>query len=145
MNMTLAEIGAGLLAFDLLCHWLRIFATLRAIAGFVGVCLLAAAASGALGFDLLLKLVTFVESLISDLTGWLFHVRVGALVLVIVLGGFVLYNLHPKNTTHRHAGLAAIALALVLVAGVAQIPWLNNIPAGVRSGVGNAQSAVNGG
>ncbi len=145
MNATLAEIGAGLLALFALLQWQHILPTVRTFAGFVGVCLIAAGATGALGFDLVINLVKWVESLLSDLTNWLFHVRVGALVLVIFLGGFVLINLHPKNKTHKHTGLAAIALALVLLVGVAQIPALSNIPPSVRSGVSNAQSTVNGG
>lgn len=145
MNLSLAEWGVALLAVFGLCMWLKIFTAFRIFCGFVGTCLVAAAASGALGFDLVIKGVTLVESLLSDLTAWLFHVRAGALVLLIVLGGFTVYSIHPKNPTHRHAGLAAIGLALVLIVGVAQIPAVNGVPSDVRSGVGNAQTAVNGG
>jgi hypothetical protein len=145
MNLTLGAIGLGLLVGWWVCHFLGIFATLRACAAFVGTCLIAGAATGALGFDIVIKAVTWVEGWISDLTYALVHVRAGGLVLLIIFGAIFLYDLHPKHNAGKRTGFAGIALALVLIVGVAQIPALNGVPSDVRTGVSNAQTATQGG
>lgn len=139
MNATLAEIGAGLLGVFAVCYFLRIFATLRAAAAFVGICLVASAASGALGFDLVIRLITWTEGLVSDLTGWLLGVRIGPLILLVITGAIFIHDMHPKNNAGKRTGWAGIALGLVMIVGVAQIPAVNHIPGDVRTGVSHVQ------
>ena len=145
MNLTIAGIGAALLVIFAVFHFLRIFPTIRAVCAFAGVCLVAAAAAGAVGFDFVIVVVTWVENLLSDLTQWLLGVRIGALVLVIPLIAIFLHDLHPKNKAGQRTGWAGVALALVLIAGVAQIPVLSRIPGDLRTGVTNARTSIQSG
>jgi hypothetical protein len=145
MNFTTGGIGAAALILFIL-FWKRdIFATFRLILAIVGVCLIASAAAGALGFNLLLTIVQWVENLLSDLTNALIGVRVGALLLLLVLGVEVFVSLHPKNKASKHAGWAGVGLVLVLLVGVSQLPALSHIPGDIRQGVSNAQTSVQSG
>lgn len=141
MNATLAEVGAALLAVFAVCYFLNIFATIRAAAAFVGICLVASAATGSLGFDLIIRVLTWIEGLLSDLTGLLVGVRVGPLVLLVIFGAIFIHDLHPKNNAGKRTGWAGIALGLVMLIGVSQIPAVSHIPGDVRTGVQNAQQA----
>jgi hypothetical protein len=144
MNASLAEIGAGLLVVFGVLYFLGVFTTIRAACAFVGICLVAGAATGSLGFDLVIRCVAWVESLISDLTHDLIHVRIGALVLLLVCGLIFLHDMHPKQGARKRTGWAGIALGLVMIVGVAQIPAVNHVPADVRSGVTNVQHSAGG-
>lgn len=140
MNLTIAGIGAALLVLFFVLHFLGIFATIRAACAFAGVCLIAGAAAGAAGFDFVTGIVAWVEGLLSDVTQWLVGVRIGALVLVIPLLAIFIHDMHPKNKAGKRTGWAGIALALVLIVGVAQIPALGKIPGDVRSGFQSVQT-----
>jgi hypothetical protein len=145
MNLTIAGIGAALLVIFAVLHFLRIFPTIRAACAFAGVCLVAGAAAGAAGFDFVIVVVSWVESLLSDLTQWLIGVRIGALVLAIPLVIVFIHDMHPKNSASKRTGWAGIALALVMIAGVAQIPVLSRIPGDLRTGVTNARTSIQSG
>lgn len=145
MTITLGGLGVAFLVLWFLLHKAGKASTTAAILGFTGVCLVAGSAGAAVGFNLLIKGVQLIENLLSDLTNLLIGQRVGALVLVLICGFTFVAGLHPKNKADKKTGLAGIALALLLIVGVAQFPALNNIPAAVRNGVGNAQTSIQGG
>ena len=144
MLSSLSATGLGVLMLVLfgVFYVLGIFATVRAILAFVGTCLI-----GTVGFlgGALHAIALWVSNLAASVTGWAFAAPVGGLVLVVIAGVIFIHDLHPKNSAGKRTGFAGIALALVLIAGVAQIPALNGIPASVRNGVGNAQSSINSG
>jgi hypothetical protein len=123
-------------------YWLSIFATIRAILAFVGMCLIGTA--GFLG-GTLHALATWATHLADSSTAWATGVAVGGTALVIVTGVIFVHDLMPKHTAGKRTGWAGIALAVLLLAGVSGISQLNSIPAGVQTGVSNARSAVNGG
>ena len=145
MTITLGGLGVAFLVLWFLLHKAGKAPTTAAVLAFTGICLIAGTAAGAVGFDLLIKGVQLLENLLSDLTYLLIHQRVGALALVLICGFTFVMGLHPKNKADKKTGLAGIALALLLIVGVAQFPALNNIPAAVRNGVGNAQSSIQSG
>ena len=145
MTITLGGLGVAFLVLWFLLHKAGRLPTTAAVLAFTGVCLIAGAAAGAVGFNLLIKGVQLLESLLSDLTNLLIGQRVGPLILVLICGFTFVVGLHPKNKADKRTGLAGAALALILIAGVAQFPVLNGIPASVRNGVGNAQTSIQGG
>lgn len=142
MNLTIAAIGGGLIVLFVVFHLLGILPTTRAAFVFAGICLVAGAAAGAAGFDFVIVLVTWVESLLSDITQWLIGVRLGPLILLIGSGAFFIHDLHPKHGAGKRTGWAAITLALVLIVGVAQVPALSHIPGDIQQGVNNARTSV---
>lgn len=144
MDLTLAGIGLAALVLFAIFHWRDYFRGIRAVLAFGGIILVAGAASGALGFNLLIKLVTWIEALLSDLTYAAIHLRAGAFVLFLFLGAWFAIDMHPKNKASRATGWVGLALAIVIIVGVPQLPWLQKVPPAVRNGVQNAQTTVQG-
>ena len=134
-------LGALMLILFGVFYWLGIFATVRALLAFVGTCLL-----GTAGFfgGALQAIGTWATHLANGGTAWATGVAIGGTALVIVTGVIFVHDLMPKHTAGKRTGWAGIALAALLIAGVSGIAQLNNIPAGVRSGVTNARTVVGG-
>ena len=140
-GLTLAGIGVLCLALFGVFHWLSIFATVRAIFAFVGVCLI-----GAVGWvgRMLADVATWAAHLGGSTTGWAFGIAVPAVVF-LVLAVILLHDLHPRHGATKRTGWIAIAVAALLVAGVSGIKAAQSIPSGVRSGVSNARTIIPGG
>jgi hypothetical protein len=128
--------GAILLVISVVLYFLRIFAKLRAVLAFLGVCLL----GGGLFSSLLVRGAHAVSSLTDSLVGKIFGVAVPGLI-VIVLGIFFIHDLHPKGGgASKRTFWLGIALAAFLVAGVSTFATLNGIPADVHNGVSTVTS-----
>lgn len=145
MNLSIAGIGLACLVLFFLLHRKGALPTVRAVLALVGTCLIADAAAGALGFNLLLDAVRWVEDVLSWITLKVTGLAAGPLVLFLGLGFEVAWSLWPKNTTGKHTGWAAIGLVLVLLVGVAQFPALSHIPGDIRQGVQQAQTSFQAG
>jgi hypothetical protein len=135
--MALNVIGALLLVGFGLCYWLNIFATLRALAAFVGTILIGT--SGHL-LHWAAVVVAWMVTLGGTLTAWSFGVHVSQGVTVIVAGLFI-YDLWPKHAAGKRTGWAAIVLALMMLGGSTGFAFLNNVPAAVTSGVTSVQQS----
>ena len=140
-GLSLAGIGVLCLVLFGVFHWLSIFAAVRAILAFTGVCLI-----GAVGFvgHLLAAVATWAAHLGGTATGVAFGVAVPAVVF-IVLAVILVHDLHPRHGASKRTGWIAIAVAALLVAGVAGVKAASSIPSAVRTGVTNARTIVPGG
>jgi hypothetical protein len=134
-GLSLAGIGVLCLALFAVMHWLTIFANIRAVIAFIGVCCI-----GAVGFvgRLLADVATWAAHIGGSATGWGFGVAVPAVV-------FIVLALHPRHGATKRTGWIAIAVAALLIAGVAGIKSAESIPSAVRTGVTNARTIVPGG
>jgi hypothetical protein len=135
-GLSLAAIGVlCLIVFAVFLH-LTIFATIRAILAFAGVCLI-----GAVGFigRMLGDVATWAAHLGGTATGWAFGVAVPAAVF-IALAIYLIHDLHPKHAATKRTGWIAIAVAAMLVAGVSGVKAADGIPNAVRTGVTNART-----
>jgi hypothetical protein len=133
--MSVTELGGICLVVGVLFFILGRWPKAQVILGFIGVCCLG---GGLLG-TILTKAALFVSHLTDTVTGKVFGAAIPG-VLVIILGIVVLHDLSRQGTTSRRTFFAGLALAACLVAGVSSFQALNNVPAGVRSGVGNAST-----
>ena len=132
--MSVTELGGICLVVGIVFYVLGRWPKAQVILGFIGVCCI-----GGLFGSILAKGAVFISNLLGTVTGKVFGVAIPGL-LVIVLLIVVLHDLSPKGSATRRTFFAGLALAACLVAGVSSFQALNNIPAGVRSGVGNAST-----
>jgi hypothetical protein len=138
MHFTVSELGALMLVFYGLSHWLGIFHTLRAYAAFVGTVIV-----GSAGFfgHLLTAVGTWAQSAGGAVLQWAIGVPLVAAPALAVF--FVLiHDLHPKNTAGKRTGLLAILAGAFVVAGVAGIPALSGLHTLIINLVGNLQTAL---
>jgi hypothetical protein len=128
-GLTPLQWGVLFVIFAALFLWLRIFARLRAVLIFAGICLL--------GQGLLSRLLVTAARDLSSWTGAITAKVFGAAipgVLLLIVGVILIYDLHPRGggASRRTFWLAAIAAAL-LIGGVSTIGQLTSIPHGVHS------------
>lgn len=145
MNLSIAGIGLACLVLFFLLHRKDAAPTFRLVLALVGTCLIADAAASAMGFNLLLDVVRWIEGLLSWVTLHVIGIAAGPELLLLILGFEVVWALHPKHKTGKNVGWAAIGLVLVLLVGVAQFPALNHIPGDIRQGVDNARTSIQSG
>jgi hypothetical protein len=141
-SLSIAAIGLIMLVLFGTFYWLTIFATLRAILAFAGICCI-----GLNGFvgHVFGHIATWAAHLSSVVSVALFGAAaVGALIITIPLVVVFIHDLHPKKTAGKRTGWAGIALAIILVAGVSGIQAANNIPSQVRTGVTSAKTGLGG-
>jgi hypothetical protein len=134
MTFTVPELGALLLLGFVVAHALGVFANMRAIAAFFGVVLIGSAGFGG---RVMTDIGGWVEHIFGSLTNWLVGVPLAA-GLFIVLVFFVAHDLHPKNTAGPRTGLLALALGVIVAAGITGIPAL----AGLHNAIISAASAL---
>ena len=142
MNFSIAGLGVIALVLFGTFYWLAIFATVRAILAFVGVCLLGT--TGFLG-SILGHIASFLANAGGSASSWAFGVGIAGLIITIPTAVVFIHDLHPKNSAGKRTGWAGILLAALLITGVSGIQAANKIPQDVRTGVQNAQTAVQGG
>jgi hypothetical protein len=128
--MTTLEIGGLCLLAWATFHWLGIFAKVRTVLAFVGVCCLT---GGFLG-GALTRAATWMGSAWGTATAWAVGVGVPA-GLLLVLGIVLLHDMHPKHTASKRTSFIAMAVAALLVVGVAGAGSLNSVPGNIRSGI----------
>jgi len=137
--MSLDVIGVIMIVLFITFYWLNIFATIRALLAFGGVCILGT--TGFLG-SVLGHIAEWLANLSASASGWAVGVSVAGLLITIPTLVVFIHDLHPKHAAGKRTGWAGILLAALLVTGVSGIAALNKIPADVRTGVTNAQTAV---
>ena len=137
----IAGLGAIMLIVFGVFYRLGIFATTRAILGFLGtICLGVAGLAGHLLHAVVMWAVTLAGAGTTAVVG----ASLGGFVIAFVSGAYFVHDLHPKHQTYKRTGWAGIILAAVLVAGASGIPALNGVPAKVQQGVTNARTVLGG-
>lgn len=134
MSVTVSEAGAFLFLLFVIFYWLRIFAVVTAVSGFVAVVLLGT--SGWLG-RILADVAGWAERLVGTVTADVIGTSLGA-GLFIVLAIVFVHDLHPRNQTGKRTAWAGVALGALVIAGVTGIPALS----GLHSAITSAASSV---
>jgi hypothetical protein len=135
--MTNSEIGALLLVLFGVFYWLNIFATIRALAAFIGTILVGS--NGHLVHWLTI-VVLWASHLGGTITGWAFGVALPAAFAIVTAVVFI-HDLHPKHPTQKRTGWAGVVLGLLIVAGATGVATLNNVGPAVQSGVTSVQQS----
>jgi hypothetical protein len=127
LSFTAAELsGLCLLLFGLF-YWLGIFAKFRvflAVAAVIGL-------GGFLGRALVV-VAGWLQHVTGTITGWLLGVSIPA-ALFAGLAVVLIHDLHPRHGATRRTSWIAMAVAALLVAGVAGIPALAPLAGALRS------------
>ena len=132
--MTVAELGVLLLVLFGLFHYLRVLAKTRSV-----LALLGAAAVGLTGVVGRISgdIALWSERAAGDVTAWAFGASV-SVALFVVLVVLLIHDLHPRKTASARTGYIALAVGILLVAGVAQFPalapavdWIRSFLAGI--------------
>jgi hypothetical protein len=126
--LTVPELGVLLLLLFGVCHYLHILAKTRAVLAFLGT--VAVGLTGVVG-RVSADLATWAQHAVGAVTAWAFgaSLSVGLFVLVILL----VHDLHPKKSASGRTGYLAIAVGILLAAGVSQLPALAPLANGIRS------------
>jgi hypothetical protein len=136
LGLTTAQWGGLFVVAAFVCLFLRTLQRTRAVLVFAGICMTG---------GMFARIMTSIARTVSHLTDALFAKMFGASVggvLVLVIGGILIYDLHPRGggASKRTFWIAALSAGL-LVAGVSTFHVLNGIPGDVGTGV----STVTGG
>ncbi|MGO9077520.1 MAG: hypothetical protein ACLQDY_00530 [Streptosporangiaceae bacterium] len=139
-SLSLAVIGALCLVAFGVFWFLKIFATVRAILGFVGIILI-----GTAGFvgHAMTTVGTWVAHLGATVTTWLFGFPVLPAVSLVLVAIFI-YDLMPKHTAGKRTGLVGLVLAGMIVAQATGIPALNSVGSAV-TGIATSARSIAGG
>lgn len=143
MSWSLAGTGLLLLVAFGVLHKLGWALKTQAVFALVGACLIGASAGK--GMRYIVIGVTWISRLADIATVWLVGASVGGAVIFLILAILLIHHLHPKTGESKHGGWIALALGLILVAGVSGFVTANNLPANIRQGVTTVRTAVNGG
>jgi hypothetical protein len=140
MNLTVAELGVLLLVLFGLFHYLGVLAKTRAV-----LALLAAAAVGLTGVigHLARNMADWAQQAVGSVTTWAFGATLSA-ALFIVLVVLLVHDLHPRKNASGRTGWVALAVGIMLVAGVSQFPALAPVVNGIRSLLSGITGFVNG-
>ena len=129
MNLTVSELGLLLLVLFGLFHYLRVLTQTRAILAFLGA--VAVGLTGTVG-----RIAAGIAGWAQHVTGSVGHWALGvsaSFVLFVVLAVILLHDLHPKKSASARTGWLALAVGIMLVAGVSQIPALAPVVGAIRS------------
>jgi len=124
-------LGALLLAGGLICFVLGIFATLRSVALFAGA-VLVGVSGHVLGW--MTSILDSLASVTSGLFAWAFGVAFPGL-LALILAVYVAKTWHPRNKAGRMSSVAALALGVMVAAGITQLQLLQQAGSAIH-GVG---------
>src|SRR5262249_52973552 len=123
--------GVALILGGIVAFVLGKFATLRSVALFVGIILIGI--SGHV-MSWLARVLDVLAGLTSNIVAWAFGVAFpGALAFILLL--YLAHAWHPRNKAGRMASIAAVALAVMLTAGIAGLGLLNGVPGATNSTV----------
>jgi hypothetical protein len=137
VHLTVPELGALMLLFYVLFHYLRIFAATRAILALLGT--VAIGTGGVIGRTLA-AVGTWLANTGGAVTAWLFGSALVAVPFIIALV-ILVHDLHPKGgTASKRTGYVAFLVGASLSVGIAAIPAL----APVRGAILSALSGITG-
>jgi hypothetical protein len=139
MNLTVAELGVLLLLLFGVFHYLRILAGTRAVLAFLGA--VAVGLTGVVG-RIAGGIALWAQHAVGSVTAWAFGTTLSA-GLFIVLVILLVHDLHPKRSASARTGYVALAVGILLVAGVAQFPALAPVVNGIRSLLSDLAAFVN--
>jgi hypothetical protein len=139
MHLTVPELGVVLLLLFGLFHWLNVLVKTRSVMAIFGV--VAVGLTGVVG-HLAAALVGWVLHAAGSITAWAFGVS-ASVVLAIVLGALLIHDWHPKKGAKPRTGFVALAVGILLVAGVSQLPFLAPVVSGMRSLLGDVVNSIN--
>lgn len=139
MYFTVAEMGVICLLLFALFHYLSILAKTRAVLALLGGA--AVGLTGVVG-RLAGELAVWAQHAVGAVTTWAFGASVSAL-LFIALAVLLIHDLHPRKTASARTGYLALAVGILLVAGVSQFPALAPVAGGLRSFLGGITNFVN--
>lgn len=127
MTFTATDLCALALILWGLFHWLRIFAKTRAVLALLSV----VGIGGWIG-RVLVDMATWLERVTGAVTGWALGVSIPA-ALFVVLVILLIHDMHPRNGASGRTSWVALAVGVLLVAGVEGIPALAPVAAWLRS------------
>lgn len=139
MNFTVAEMGVLFIVLFGVFHWLGILAKTRAVLALLGA--VALGLTGTIG-RIAGDIAGWAQHAVGSVTSWAFGVSLSA-VLFIVLAVLLIHDLHPKKGASGRTGFVALAVGILLVAGVSQIPALAPFTDWVRSLLSGITGFVN--
>jgi hypothetical protein len=139
VHLTVAELGVLLLVLYGVFHYLRILATARAVLAFLGaVAVGLAGTAGRIAGDL----AGWAQHAVGSVTAWAFGVPLTA-GLFIALVVLLAHDLHPRKGASARTGYVALAVGILLVAGVSQFPALAPAVNGIRSMLSGVANFIN--
>jgi hypothetical protein len=139
MHLTVAETGLLCLVLFGLFHYLRILAKSRAVLAFLGAA--AVGLTGVVG-HLAAAVALWAQHAVGSVTAWAFGASLSA-GLFIALAVLLVHDLHPRRSASGRTGFVALAVGILLVAGVAQFPALAPAANGIRSFLSGITNFVN--
>lgn len=139
MHLTVAEMGVLLILLWGLFHYLAILAKTRAVLAFLGAA--SVGLTGVVG-HLAGSLATWAQHAAGTVTAWAFGTTLSA-ALFITLTVLLIHDLHPRKAASGRTGYVALAVGILLVAGVSQFPALAPAVNGIRSLLAGLTNFVN--
>jgi hypothetical protein len=139
VNITVAELGVILLVLFGVFHYLGILATTRAVLAFLGA--VAVGLTGTVG-RIAGDLAGWAQHATGSVSQWAFGVPLSA-ALFIALIVLLAHDLHPRKPASGRTGYLALAVGILLVAGVSQFPALAPAVHGIRSLLSGITNFVN--
>ena len=129
MNLTVAELGVLLLVLFGLFHYLGIVAKTRAVLAFLGA--VAVGLTGTVG-RIAGGVAGWAQHIAGSVGHWAFGVSASG-ILFVALVVILVHDLHPRKSASARTGYVALAVGVLLVAGVSQIPALAPVVGAIRS------------
>lgn len=139
MHLTVAETGLLCLVLFGLFHYLRILASTRAVLAFLGA--VAVGLTGTVG-RIAGDIAGWAQHAVGTVSVWAFGVPLSA-ALFIALVVLLVHDLHPRKSASGRTGYLALAVGILLVAGVAQFPALAPAVNGIRSFLSGITNFIN--
>jgi hypothetical protein len=139
VNLTVAELGVLLLLLFGLFHYLGILAKTRAALALLGA--VAVGLTGTVG-RIAGGIAGWAQHVAGNLGHWAFGVS-ASFILFVALAVILVHDLHPKKYASARTGWVALAVGVLLVAGVSQIPALAPVAGAIRSLLAQLAGFVN--
>jgi hypothetical protein len=139
MSLTVAELGVLLLVLFGIFHYLRILTQTRAVIAFFGA--VAVGLTGTVG-RIAGAIAGWAQHVAGNIGHWAFGVS-ASFILFVILVVILAHDLHPKKSATARTGWIALAVGILLVAGVSQIPALAPLVGAIRSLLAELTSFVN--
>ena len=120
-------------------HWLRILPKTRAVLAFLGA--VAVGLTGVVG-RIAADIAGWAQHAVGSVTAWAFGAPLAA-GLFIALVVLLIHDLHPRKSASGRTGYVALAVGILLVAGVSQVPALAPLVDAVRSFLSGIAGFIN--
>jgi uncharacterized BrkB/YihY/UPF0761 family membrane protein len=132
--MTPLEWGAVLVALAFTFYFLGRLPTIRAVAVFFGLVLLAGGGGHLMSFGA--KAVNMLNQLGGTAIAWTFGAAIPGLI-AIVLGAIMIHDWLPRNAAKKRTFWISVVMGLMVALGVTGIPAAANLPQQTSNGVTN--------